>query len=148
MIITAPIHVSVIDKDTKMPISNIVVGITIFAKQKNNYMLRGISDVNGSIVFTKEDVIREIENERTIFPMDYSSDLEDCAQDVKVHIYNEREVTAVIESLSAWKDIIPNYHDQIKMLRNARTAKKEIDLNRIFIDPECENHIAVEVFLS
>ena len=101
-----------IDKETKKPIFNIATLLVLYAHRKNNYSVGiMISDENGFVHFTENDCLKEIENSKTMFLMDYSSDLEDCLPKVSLEIMADQQIKRVIKERRENREIFSKYWD-------------------------------------
>ena len=78
------LKIRLIDSRTKKPVKHILGRIIIFARHKNNYSIESLSDNLGEIFFTRQQAMQEINMNKNLFLMDYSSDLDDCEDYVEI----------------------------------------------------------------
>lgn len=80
------------------PISNIALRITLFANRKNNYYLHpSLSDFDGLIIISKKWAEFEMDKDRKMFIMDYSSTLEDCKPVLGITVLSGEEIMELNE---------------------------------------------------
>lgn len=97
----------IIDKNSKLPVSSIAVKVTVCASKKNDYhLLPTFSNQEGIIEFSKEWLTKEIDKERNLFIMDYSSPLQDCKPYLEIKILSDVEIDNILDAMKLYKDIV------------------------------------------
>ncbi len=92
--------------------SNVAVSLVLYARKKNDYFVGPkITDKNGKVVFEKRECIKEIENSKKIYLMDYSSNLEDCSPKISIKIKPRNEINFAVENMRKLRDIYKDYWD-------------------------------------
>lgn len=101
------------------PLTKVLFYIIIISKHKNNYTLGPfLTDDSGKYNLSKEIVIKEIDIAMTEFPMDYSSHLEDCTNNIVIVIEGKETIEKKIQSLLKYypvnaKTLISVYENSI-----------------------------------
>lgn len=103
------IKILIIDENSKKPASSIAISIRLFAKRKNDYYFTFISDNDGIIELHKSILQKKIIQEKSMYIMDFSSDLEDCELKLEIGIMNTEEITHIIDYLNQIKRF-PEYN--------------------------------------
>jgi hypothetical protein len=84
-------------------VSNLIVNITIFADKKNNYGLDPmLTNELGEIHLTKELFKRKIKLSKESFIMDFSSDLENCKQEIEIKINSITNLNKIVSSINKY----------------------------------------------
>ena len=117
-----------INEKTKKPVNNVAVLLILYAHKKNNYSVEAkISNINGQVVFTKQDCLKSIESSRSFYLMDYSSTLEQCLLRVSVEILKRENIEFVLKRRREGKDIYEKYwncsEEYLKSLEIADNSK-------------------------
>lgn len=137
------IKVIIIDGDTGNSLSNIVLGIHLYASRKNDYNFTlPLSDKNGTILISKEWLINQVNIQKELAIMDYSSDLEDCLPKLKFDVLNTKEIKNVLYAWSLYKIYLGIKQENIDALLKAEnylytpmtkiielTGEKKIEVN-------------------
>ncbi len=106
------ITIKLIDKETKRTVGNIAVSLILYAHQKNNYYVGPkITDKEGLVCFNKEECMKEIDNSRKFYLMDYLSMLEQCLPKVSIKIKPRKEIESAVKNMRQLRDIYQNYWD-------------------------------------
>lgn len=109
-----------VNKANLKPINNVAIRVTLFAKHKNNYsLLPPNSDRSGNIVIGKSDFEKEIDESKSLFIMDYSSDLEDCFPKIEIEVMDEEKLKNAVKAQISYQYILHISDWKIKMLKNA-----------------------------
>ena len=138
------IRIRVIDSYTHESISNIVVSIKLFANHKSDYVfILPISDKSGIIEFTRKWLNEEIQKERNLFIMDYSSDLDDCRSKIELRILDVESLKKAINAMNMYKNALGISQKEIDKISNAINGEyysetKEVELRD-------ENSIDIEL---
>jgi hypothetical protein len=114
------------DEETNKPICNIAIQVTIFANRKNNYFLiPQISNELGIIEITKEFIEKEIETNRNLFIMDYTSTLIDCKSEIKVEILALDSINGLLNAMRMFPaNYFQNDFHSIQSLNNWKFKPK------------------------
>ena len=97
-----------VDQNSGQPISNLAVRLTLFARRKNNYYIWSISDTQGVATLTKAQCLREIEDSRTTWLMDYASTLEECLPRISIEVLSESDIKRSIETRYKYREFFPD----------------------------------------
>lgn len=109
-----------INNNTQRPVSNIAVSLILYAHKKNNYYVGpNISDSEGLLSFGKEDCVKEINNSKRFYLMDYASSLEECLPKVSIKIKLKKEIEFAVENMRRLRDIYQKYWDCSEEYLNA-----------------------------
>lgn len=102
----------IIDNKTKKPLSNIAISLILYAHNKNDYYVGPkITDNEGFVGFERIDCIKEIENSKKFYLMDYVSTLDECLQKVAIKVKPREEIDFAVRNLSLSRDIYQEYWD-------------------------------------
>jgi hypothetical protein len=141
------IKVIITNTDTGKPIPNIAVSLSLFAKHKNNYYpMLPISNNSGIIEFDKEWINGKIFENRSIFVMDYSSDLEDCYPKFEFEIPDNEAIKRAIKAKTAYKKALKIPQKDIDALSNVDNYKY-IPISKV-IELHGDENIIVELKLK
>lgn len=122
------INLKIIERDTSLPVSNIALKLTIYAKEKNNYrILLPVTDKNGEVFLAKEWIETEIEKHRNLFISDYSSNLEMCNDIVDIIIMDDEELKRAVEGSRNFKKALKY---SIKFIRDLSNAKNDLFISK------------------
>ena len=92
------IEIQLVDKKHNKPIEGIVLMVHLFANHKNDYYIySSYSDNEGKIFITKKQLEFEIDIDRNMFIMDYSSNLSDCKPLFEIEVFDENMVKQKID---------------------------------------------------
>ncbi len=101
-----------LNSKTKKPIFNIAASLILYAHKKNNYYVGPkISDTKGIISFGKKECIKEIDNSKKLYMMDYVSTLEECLPKISVKIKPIKEINLAVKNMRQLRDIYEKYWD-------------------------------------
>ncbi|MBE5968404.1 MAG: hypothetical protein E7255_15870 [Lachnospiraceae bacterium] len=114
------IEISIVNVETARPIPNIAIYVRLFAKHKNDYFMTYISNESGKIIINKSELLSEIVKYKDMFPMDYSSDLEDCTSNIEIVLMQKSDITNKIKTMREWKDLLNIQNDEIAKLENVK----------------------------
>ena len=118
------IKVKLIRDGNNFPLSNIAIRIRLFAKHKNDYkFIPPVSDKDGIIEITKEWLTREIEKERNLFIMDYSSNLYDCDSKIEFTVMDYTEIQKAVNGLKLYKKALNISDKEIQQLSQVDNHK-------------------------
>jgi hypothetical protein len=93
------INIKIVDDKTNLPVSNIMIAIHLFARQKNDYHFLTVhSDQHGIIEISKEWVIAQIDEDMDYFIMDYSSGIDDLYPKIEIEVMNDDHIKGAIEA--------------------------------------------------
>lgn len=93
------LKITIKDHSTKKPISNVLFYIELIAPEKNNYYIGPfLTDTLGETIISKIIVNKQISESRALFIMDYVSSLEDCKENIKINIFNGKELRQRLHS--------------------------------------------------
>jgi len=106
------VNLQFFDEETKNPIANLVVLLTLFAHRKNDYDVGpGFTDKNGLVAFGRNDCLKSIDDSKRMFLMDYSSSLEQCLPKVQLKIMSQEELEGCIEARRKYKSLFESSCD-------------------------------------
>lgn len=138
------ISIKIIDEGTNKPIPKIVTSIKLFTKRKNDYVfISSLSSGNGIIEIKKNWLNDEINKERNLFIMDYSSMLDNCEPKFEIKIMSNEEVMAAIKGWNEWKDILDLPQEEIDKLKD--TDNKLYEPRIISVDVTGEDSMYLEL---
>lgn len=101
-----------IDKKTKRPIGNIAISLILYAHKKNDYYVGPkVSNDEGIINFKREECIKEIENSKRFYLMDYLSTLEECLPKISIKVKTKKELEFATKNMRQLRDIYQDYWD-------------------------------------
>ncbi len=119
------------------PIENLLVYFTLFANKKNDYSIGPfLSDINGEIKLSKSKLEDEIKKSRELFIMDYSSDLEDCKQELGISIDDMKDIEIRLKKIN---NFYPETHSFLKELSGKASNSKYICAQLKIIPKETNN---------
>ena len=111
--------IDIIFSDRNKPISRINASLTIFTLYKNNYdILLSQSDIDGRITIKKEWLINEMNSMCNLFPMDYSSNIENTKPFFEIRVLNFDDTKELISNLKLWKSVNKLTDEQISCYEN------------------------------
>ena len=94
--------------------------IHLYAHYKNDYFFHTpLSDLEGRIAITKEWLTQEIWKTRSLFIMDYASNLSDCKPVVSLQVLDEKGVENMVEGMHFWQNALKTSDEEIEHYRNA-----------------------------
>lgn len=109
--------VTISNIETNELIPNIAILVTLFAMHKNNYhLIPAVSNINGVIKIEKSWLNSEVEKNRNIFCMDYSSNLDDCLRKMEISVMNVNQINKAIKGMTQWKNVLNISEKEIQML--------------------------------
>jgi hypothetical protein len=135
------IKIKVIDADKGLPLANIAIRVTLFARRKNNYnLLPPVSDEEGVITITKSWLDEEINKERNLFIMDYASSLNDCESKIEINILSANEIENAVKGLRLYQKVIGITDEEIQKIENV--SNKEYTPARKLFELDATKEIA------
>jgi len=90
------------EQDSGQGIAKLALKLTLFARHKNNYTIPMVTNDSGRVELTIEHVRQSIKDDWELFPMDYSSPLEDCSPDVEIRVCSTEDVHRTIEAMKTF----------------------------------------------
>jgi len=119
-------EIMIVDETTGVSIKNVAVNVTIFANHKNNYsFIPCVRDEEGMIIFSKELLKKQIEEQRNMFIMDYGFTLEDCQPKIEVEIMTSDSIKKLINAMEIYKGFF-SYLNDIHTLQQMDNRKYEL----------------------
>lgn len=113
------------DKESSLSIPGIVVAVTIFAKEKNDYgMVPRPSDENGCIVLTSDWFSEQIRIANSTAIMDYSSLIKD---ELLIEVLPESRIDNVVNYMKTWKDILHINESEINQVMHCSNRLYKTD---------------------
>lgn len=101
-----------IDKKTKKSVGNIAVSLILYAHKKNDYYVGPkVTNAEGVVYFKIDECIKEIENSKKFYLMDYLSTLEQCLPKISIKIKSEEELKLAVKKMRELRDIYQGYWD-------------------------------------
>lgn len=140
-----------LDSKTKKTINNVAVILILYAHKKNNYSIEAkVSDIQGLVSFTKYDCLRDIENSKRFYLMDYLSTLEECLPKLSIKILASNTINSVVSDRRENKDIYEGYwncdEEFLHVLENAENYKY-INETYNFTEQEVQNMRIIDIML-
>jgi len=109
-----------IDSKTKKPVPNIAISLILYAYRKNDYYIGPkITNEEGLINFERKECVKEIDNSKKFYLMDYASTIEECLPKVGVKIKPRKEIEFAVKNLRSSRDIYEKYWDCSEEYLNA-----------------------------
>jgi spore coat polysaccharide biosynthesis protein SpsF (cytidylyltransferase family) len=109
-------------KSSKYPVDNLILYIEIIAREKNNYGLGPLkTDQNGEVEVTRKMIEKEIHESKRMFIMDYSSNIEECSDEIIIKISSQEDLQRIRKNLQKFYPNNLESFDQIVM--NANNSK-------------------------
>jgi hypothetical protein len=106
------VTIRIIDRKAKNPVTNIAVSLVLYAHKKNDYYVGPrISDREGLIIFERDDCIKEIDNSKKFYLMDYASTMEQCLPKISVKIKPKGELENAVKKMRQLRDVYQDYWD-------------------------------------
>jgi len=138
------IIIKAIESKSQKTVPDLIFQMTLFAEHKNNYsFILPKTDQKGEVVVTKEWIEKEIEKERNLFVMDYSSKLDECKKHIEIKLLNHDEIQKSIIGLNTYKNVLKIKEEYITSLNiNSNSLFKSITKNII---PENDNSCIFEL---
>jgi len=84
------------------PVRGVGVMLTLHAAVKNHYHLIGTTDGRGEAVFTREFVEAQIDEDKRLAGMDYSSSLAECSPVLRVRTMDQDDVARANKGMEMW----------------------------------------------
>jgi hypothetical protein len=125
------IKIQIIDENNKKLVSNIAIIIRLYAKRKNDYYFSFLSDNIGIVETPKLILQKKILQEKSMFIMDYSSDLEDCKLKIGIGIMSTDEIAHTIYYMNNVKRYLEYDQKDIVKYSNSENYRYE-SVNKIF----------------
>lgn len=120
------INIKIVNADTIETISNIAIKVRLFTKHKNDYYcIPSTSNRDGIIEITKSWLHDNVEKTRSLFPMDYSSTLDDCEPKMEFKVMSFSEINQAIKTMTEWKNIVNMPEAEIENLSKANNVQYE-----------------------
>jgi len=95
--------IRLVDSIQRLAVPALAVIVTIFARKKNDYSLARVSQSDGVIVITRPEVKASILQDKSLFLMDYASELEDCYPEIQIKICTADEVKKAAVAMEAFR---------------------------------------------
>ena len=89
-----------VNAKTRAPVPHLAIKLILFAPAKNNYTIPIITDASGNAAITKEHVLRSIEDDWNLFPMDYASSLEECSPEIEIRTCSADDVRKTVDAFN------------------------------------------------
>jgi hypothetical protein len=123
-----------VDCETKKIVKNIAVLLILYAHKKNNYSIEAkISNSNGEVAFTKQDCLKDIENSKSFYLMDYASSLEECLPYISIEIISRDTINYVLKDRRESRDVYQNYWDcSEKFLKALEATDNAKYINKLY----------------
>lgn len=120
-------------------VNNLIVHIKLFAKEKNDYGLDALfTNSNGEIHISKTLMETQISNYKKLFIMDFSSDLENCKQEIEISINSINKLNEILLNL---KKYYPNNAEKLEKLISISNNSKNKDFTKVYKVIPIENSI-------
>jgi hypothetical protein len=91
--------IRIVDSHAREPVPGLAIKVILVTPKKNNYTLPVITNASGNAILTKEAVRKSIEEDWTLFPMDYESELQDCSPEIEIHICSPEDIRRSVEAM-------------------------------------------------
>src|SRR5580704_2228178 len=122
--------VTILERDTNLPIEGLAVVLELFATRKNNYIVGPVvSDSSGQVKFTRDECERSIKAAKEMFLMDHIDDLEECKEFLDVRLHSPEHIAAMLQRYHAsptfWGKRFQNAPQLFKTLGDIRDASFE-----------------------
>lgn len=102
------IKIRTIDRKSKKPLSGILLTIRLFAKHKNDYYYTTeLSNDDGEIMVTKQDLKEEITRTIISAQMDFASSLENCKPIIEIEAEGSETLTKRIKKMEEYISVYP-----------------------------------------
>lgn len=95
----AELKIGIFDQYAKSGVARIATKLTLFAQHKNNYVIPMVTNSVGEIRISLDHVRQSIKDDWELFPMDYSTPLEECSADVEFKVCSTEDVVRTIEAM-------------------------------------------------
>ena len=118
------IRLKIINENGNKPLQNIAVIIKFFANRKNDhYLIPLISNQEGLIEITKEQINKKMDDNMNTFIMDYSSNLDDCQPKIDFKLMDKNEIERAIKAMNMYKGFMGITEKEIDNLSKAENEK-------------------------
>jgi len=84
------------------PVCGVGVKLTLHAAIKNHHHMIGTTDARGEAVFTREFVEAQIDEDKRLAGMDYSSSLAECSPVLRVRTMDQDDVARANKGMERW----------------------------------------------
>lgn len=140
-----------LNQSDNKPIQGIAIRVTLFSKHKNNYrLIPAKSDADGYIILEEAYLSSYIEKTKSMYVMDYSSNLDDCEDNIEISTLTNEEAVNYAENRNILTRFFGIEPSQILSIReninhNYKGLTKTIKLNgsdvyeNIYLAPVGEN---------
>jgi hypothetical protein len=135
--------IKVVDADSAEPIPQIALTLRLFARGKNDYNIALLTDSVGQVVVSPERVRKEIAQDKEIFPMDYSSSLEECFSMAEIETCGGEDLSGMGDAMRMFQDATAKSEKEIRAFEQAVNAQY-IPAKQRF-DIEKENAVMIRV---
>jgi len=130
------LRIKVSDKVFGLPVAQVALIITLFAAKKNNYHIARVTNADGEIRLTNEEVRQSIERDRKLFIMDYSSTLEECSHELEIEICDCEQIRRTTEAMEMYKDVTDIDEGRIDGFQNSVNGRYAVPVTkRIRVQP-------------
>ena len=102
------------------PVAGLLVDARIVTTRKNNFVLLfGPTDENGELTITREDLLRQAEQDRQFFIMDYGDPEGDFSGNLLISIFGREHITRALKAYPLFKDVASFPIDYLKNITQA-----------------------------
>jgi hypothetical protein len=124
---TLPELVRAVVRCNQCALSGLFVQARIATSFKNDfYSLHGPADEAGVIAFSRDDLLREGNNDRNLFLMDYGHPESDYSGYLEVRPMGRESLRRALEAYELFKDVVTFPPDYAKQLEHARRILDEL----------------------
>ncbi len=117
------LQIKVFDKTSGKPVPNVALKVILFAERKNNYTIPLVTDTSGKTRLSVEHVRQSIKDDWDLFPMDYSSRLEECSAEMEIRVCSSEDVQRTIEAMKMFKSASTISDELIEGFQNSVNAQ-------------------------
>lgn len=110
------LRVQLLDESGKYRLGQYAVKLQIHAPAKNPYSLVKVTDWNGKVSFSLQEVEELICREQTLFVMDYKSSLPECYEDVTLFVMSSEAVRRAIQARKLYQRVTGSTGEDVATL--------------------------------
>jgi hypothetical protein len=117
----------------KSPVSmsNVLLGITAFARRKNDFHLQPFAtDTGGLVTITKKELEAEVTANYDSGVMDYAH-ISECSPSVEIRLLTEEVIRGAVEARKIWTKLLAGERDRWKSLEQLLTLYRNANNGRL-----------------
>jgi hypothetical protein len=101
----ATLTITISNERSGETVPEVAVIVTFFASKKNDYHIPRITNTDGEIPLTIDEVRQSIDRDQKLFLMDYASTLEECSQEIEIEVCDTEQIKRTVEAMKMYKDV-------------------------------------------